>query len=261
MNKNIVIADDNDETSRALADFLNIQPEMRVCARASDGIEAYKLVEECKPDVLILDMVMPKLDGLGVLQKLRSMHHKPMVIVYSISAHPRTMELAAKLGADYYFLKPQEPARIAEFISSFSVFSAPPAPAAIIPVQSEPSSFGLEAVVTDFIHELGVPAHIKGYHYIRTAIMMVVSEPDLLNFITKQLYPEIAKKYSTTSSRVERAIRHAIEVAWGRGKQETFNEIFGYTIHDGKGKPTNSEFVAMVADRIRISGKVKAVPA
>jgi len=110
-------------------------------------------------------------------------------------------------------------------------------------------------VVTDFIHELGVPAHIKGYHYMRTAIMMVVDDPELLNFITKQLYPEIAKKYYTTSSRVERAIRHAIEVAWGRGKPETINRIFGYTIHEGKGKPTNSEFIAMVADRIRLDRK------
>lgn len=262
MNKNIVIADDNNETARTLADFLNTQPGMHVCARASDGIEAYKLVEECKPDVLILDMVMPKLDGLGVLQKLRSLHNRPIVIIYSISALPKTMELATQLGADYYFLKPQEPARIAEFISSLSAFSPSYTPVSVIPpIQDASNHSDLESVVTDFIHELGVPAHIKGYHYMRTAIMMVVSEPDLLNFITKQLYPEIAKKYSTTSSRVERAIRHAIEVAWGRGKQETINEIFGYTIHDGKGKPTNSEFVAMVADRIRLSGKVKAMTA
>lgn len=253
MNKNIIIADDNAETAQSLADFLNIQPGMHVCAKASDGVEAYKLVEECSPDVLILDMVMPKLDGLGVLQKLRSLHNRPSVIVYSISALPRTMELAAQLGADYYFLKPQEPSRIAEFITSLSSVSLPAAGRQ--PVEAASPEPDLEAVVTDFIHELGVPAHIKGYHYMRTAIMMVVNDSDLLNFITKQLYPEIAKKYSTTSSRVERAIRHAIEVAWGRGRQETINEIFGYTIHDGKGKPTNSEFIAMVADRIRLSGR------
>ena len=251
MTKSILIADDNNETAEELTGFLNMQPGMHVSARAADGMEAFKLVEECSPDVLILDMVMPKLDGLGVLQKLRSVHHRPTVIVYSISALPKTMELAAQLGADYYFLKPQEPQRIADFISSLSAtpIKQPQMPRSITSIQSN----DLETIVTDFIHELGVPAHIKGYHYMRTAIMMVVNEPELLNFITKQLYPEIAKKYSTTSSRVERAIRHAIEVAWGRGRQETINDIFGYTIHDGKGKPTNSEFVAMVADRIRLS--------
>ena len=252
MQKNIVIADDNMEAARELADFLSTQPELRVSAKAADGVEAYKLVEECKPDVLILDMVMPKLDGLGVLAKLRSLHNRPTTIIYSASALPKTMELASALGADYYFLKPQEPKRIAEFISSLSsqgISSPPPAPA--LPEKGN----DLETVVTDFIHELGVPAHIKGYHYMRTAIMMVVDDPELLNFITKQLYPEIAKKYYTTSSRVERAIRHAIEVAWGRGKPETINRIFGYTIHEGKGKPTNSEFIAMVADRIRLDRK------
>lgn len=246
---NILIADDNVETARELANFLNTQPGMHVSATASDGMEAYKLVEECRPDVLILDMVMPALDGLGVLRKLRSLHGRPTVIIYSISALPRTMELAAQYGADYYFLKPQAPQRIAEFIASLSSPSATVASHSDVLQKSAP----LESVVTDFIHELGVPAHIKGYHYIRTAIMMVVDNPDMLNYITKQLYPDIAKQYSTTSSRVERAIRHAIEVAWGRGKQETINDIFGYTIHEGKGKPTNSEFIAMVADRIRLS--------
>lgn len=256
MNTNIIIADDNNETARELADFLNIQPGMHVSAIAADGMEAYRLVEECNPNILILDMVMPALDGLGVLRKLRSMHNRPTVIVYSISALPKTMELAAQYGAEYYFLKPQTPERIAEFITSLS--SEP-----ILPITpgKEPISQAtdLESIVTNFIHELGVPAHIKGYHYMRTAIMMVVKNPDLLNFITKQLYPDIAKSYSTTSSRVERAIRHAIEVAWGRGKQETINDIFGYTIHDGKGKPTNSEFIAMVADRIRLSTRTKQI--
>ena len=124
-----------------------------------------------------------------------------------------------------------------------------------VPVGIKDESCDLEAVVTEYIHELGVPAHIKGYHYLRTAIMMVVKDMDLLNYITKELYPEIAKAYQTTSSRVERAIRHSIEVAWTRGKPQTMNEVFGYTINTGKGKPTNSEFIAMIADRIRLRMK------
>lgn len=258
MDKSILIADDNEETAIMLKDFLNTQSGMHVCANAYDGVETVKLVEECKPDVLILDIVMPKLDGLGVLQKLQSVHDRPTVIVYSISAQPKIMELAARYGADYYFLKPQNPERISEFISSLSeselddtFFKSGQNPAPEI----KNAASDLETIVTNSIHELGVPAHIKGYHYMRTAIMMVIENQDLLNYITKQLYPEIAKKYKTTSSRVERAIRHAIEVAWGRGRSETINEIFGYTVHDGKGKPTNSEFIAMVADRIRLSSK------
>ncbi len=250
--KTILIADDNAACARELAQHINSQPGMKAPAIASDGIEALELINELNPDVLILEMVMPRLDGLGVLHKLHTSHNKPTVIIYSVSALPKSVELATQYGAAYYFLKPQSPERIVEFINSLStpvITHTIPQPAPTI------GDSDLETVVTNFIHELGVPAHIKGYHYMRSAIMMVVEDPDLLNFITKQLYPDIAKKYSTTSSRVERAIRHSIEVAWGRGRQEVINEVFGYTIHEGKGKPTNSEFIAMVADRIRLQFK------
>ena len=259
MNKSILIADDNREVSRPLTAFLNTQSGMKVCANAYDGQEAIELVNECNPDVLILDMVMPKLDGLGVLKKLRSLHNRPVIIGYSISAQPKVIDMAMKNGADYYFLKPQKPERLAEFILSLPDKTTGHEPEMIERGQISYTEKvdDIETIVTNNIHELGVPAHIKGYQYMRTAIMMVLDNQDLLNFITKQLYPEIAKKYKTTSSRVERAIRHAIEVAWGRGRPETLNEIFGYTIHDGKGKPTNSEFIAMVSDRIRLSTKNK----
>ena len=206
------------------------------------------MILETNPDVIILDMVMPKLDGMGVMKRIKQLSEKPAVIVYSVSALQRTIENAMELGADYYLLKPQSCERVAEAIRD--IVCAGKSEAA-----QTRKDFDLETLVTEFIHELGVPAHIKGYQYIRTAIMMVVENMDMLNYITKQLYPEIAHAYNTTASRVERAIRHSIEVAWTRGKPETMNEIFGYTIHTGKGKPTNSEFIAMVADRIRLQIK------
>lgn len=201
-------------------------------------------------------MVMPELDGIGLLKKLKNtkLDKKPTIIVYSISTLARTVETALTLGADYYLLKPQSNERICDTIREFTK-EPQPISKDIVNGISASDNQDLETIVTDFIHELGVPAHIKGYQYIRSAIMMVVDNMDLLNFITKQLYPDIAKAYNTTASRVERAIRHSIEVAWSRGKPETMNEIFGYTIHTGKGKPTNSEFIAMVADRIRLQTK------
>lgn len=257
-NVSVLIADDNRELAQELSEYMRSQPDITVCGIAGDGEEAVKLILETEPDAVILDMVMPKLDGLGVLRKLQTLSpaKKPSIVVYSISALTRTVETAISLGADYYLLKPQAPERVCEIIRDFTEAQKPKAVTASMPATSErKENYDLETLVTEFIHELGVPAHIKGYQYIRSAIIMVVENMDLLNFITKQLYPEIAKAYNTTASRVERAIRHSIEVAWSRGKPETMNEIFGYTIHTGKGKPTNSEFIAMVADRIRLQIK------
>ena len=180
----------------------------------------------------------------------------PVIIAVSIAESTWITESASRLGAKYFLLKPQSNEAIADTIKAFA--NVPKAVQKTMFARDELSKSqkpDLEALVTEFIHELGVPAHIKGYQYIRTAIMMVVDNMELLNYITKQLYPAIAKKYGTTSSRVERAIRHSIEVAWTRGKPETMDEIFGYTIDNGKGKPTNSEFIAMVADRIRLQIK------
>lgn len=257
-NISVLIADDNKEMAQELSEFLNRQPDITVCAVAYNGEDAVKIISEVSPDVVILDMVMPKLDGLGVLRQLQALNlaKRPSIIVYSISALARTVENAISLGADYYLLKPQSPERICETIRDFS--ELPKVKTSVAAVPDSPArkeDYDLETLVTEFIHELGVPAHIKGYQYIRSAIIMVIENMDLLNFITKQLYPEIAKAYNTTASRVERAIRHSIEVAWSRGKPETMNDIFGYTIHTGKGKPTNSEFIAMVADRIRLQIK------
>lgn len=253
MNKKIIvlIADDNTEMAQSLADHINTQPDMKTISIAADGEEAWGLINETNPDVVILDMVMPKLDGIGVLKRMQRLAKKPVVIAYSISSLQRTVETAITNGADYYLLKPQSFERVEETIREL-VNPQLTASTESIAVKKD---LDLEALVTEFIHELGVPAHIKGYQYLRTAIMMVVENMDMLNFITKQLYPDIAKAYNTTASRVERAIRHSIEVAWTRGKPETMNDLFGYTIHTAKGKPTNSEFIAMVADKIRLQIK------
>lgn len=242
----VVIADDNKDYAKELEESLNAESDIRVVAVANDGDELCKLISETKPDVAVVDMIMPKLDAFGVMRKLKNMSDRPAVIVNSVSANRRTIEKAAELGVDHYMIKPTEHETVAETIRTIYYTDVNAA------IKKKSETPDLETMVTDFIHELGVPAHIKGYQYIRTAIMMVVKDMDLLNFITKQLYPEIAKTYSTTSSRVERAIRHSIEVAWSRGREETMNAIFGYTIDNGKGKPTNSEFIAMVADRIRL---------
>lgn len=244
----VLIADDNGRLAKELAEYINIQPDMTAPAIAEDGEEALGLIKEIKPDVVVLDMVMPKLDGMSVLKRIQSIAPKPIVIAYSVSGLQKTIEAAVRLGADYYLLKPQSSEAVAEAIRELTKQESAALGAA-------KEKVNLEALVTEVIHELGVPAHIKGYQYIRTAIMMVVENMDMLNYITKQLYPDIAHAYRTTASRVERAIRHSIEVAWTRGKPETMNEIFGYTIHTGKGKPTNSEFIAMVADRIRLQLK------
>lgn len=258
MNKiSVLIADDNKVFTDELADYLKTTPDLTVAGVAYNGNEALGMISETAPDVVILDVIMPERDGLGVLKQLLSLKTKrPICIVHSVTGNSSIMETAMKLGADYYLLKPQTMPAIADTIRNFAGITH-----AVMPVVEKISAaptekpVDLETLVTEFIHELGVPAHIKGYQYIRSAIMMVVEDMELLNYITKQLYPTIAKQYKTTSSRVERAIRHSIEVAWSRGKPETMDEIFGYTVDTGKGKPTNSEFIAMVADRIRLQIK------
>lgn len=254
----VLIADDNKQFTNSLADFLKTQPDISVAGCAYDGEETLGMISETKPDVIILDTIMPKRDGLSVLRKIREMRldKKPIVISVSVADSEWITNSVTQLGAAYFLLKPQSNEAIADVIRTFAKVNIPiQRQQTSSAVQQQPRGVDLETLVTEFMHELGVPAHIKGYQYIRTAIMMVVDDMDVLNYITKQLYPAIAKKYGTTSSRVERAIRHSIEVAWTRGKAQTMNEIFGYTIDIEKGKPTNSEFIAMVADRIRLQIK------
>lgn len=259
----IVIADDNKEFSSILSDYLKSQNDFEIVGIAKDGLEAVKLVTNYQPDVLVLDIIMPHLDGLGVLEKINSMQNIPMpkVIVLSAVGQDKITQRAINLGAEYYVVKPFDmeifSKRIRQMFTSGQATSEVRRSSLIIPESiSYSNANSLEAEITNIIHEIGVPAHIKGYLYLREAIQMVVNDVELLSAVTKELYPSIAKKYNTTPSRVERAIRHAIEVAWSRGQVDTINRIFGYTIHNSKGKPTNSEFIAMVADKLRLKAKL-----
>ena len=262
----VLIADDNKEFCNILNDYLANQRDIIVTGIAKDGIEAIKLISEHKPDLIVLDIIMPHLDGLGVLEKLNAMDldPKPRIIVLSAVGQDKITQRAITLGADYYVIKPFDmdvlTKRIRQLfnntISSDEVKRtiSVDEPREVRVSHKEPMD--LETEITNIIHEIGVPAHIKGYMYLREAITMVVNDIELLSAVTMELYPSIARKYNTTASRVERAIRHAIEVAWGRGQVETINKLFGYTIHNDKGKPTNSEFIAMVADKLRLKNKV-----
>lgn len=260
---NVAIADDNERMLRLLGDIIGSDEELNVIGTAKDGEEAYNVIKTKEPDVVLLDIVMPKLDGLGVLDRVnrdKSIKKHPIFIMISAIGQEKITEDAFSLGADYYIMKPFDndmvinrikhvKANVNNHNQEFRKVNA----------YEKAEDFGernLEADVTEIIHEIGVPAHIKGYQYLRDAIVMSVGDMDMLNSITKVLYPTIAKKYQTTSSRVERAIRHAIEVAWSRGKMDTIDEMFGYTIHNGKGKPTNSEFIALITDRIRLEYKM-----
>ena len=255
----VLIADDNRVFANNVAAYLKTQSDFLVAGCAYDGDEALGMILETKPDMVLLDIIMPKRDGLSILKRLNEMRLEktPPVIAISVADTSWITESVSRLGARYFLLKPQSSEAIADALRTFSNVPRQAVRNVVVNANTVPDKVkpDLESVVTEFIHELGVPAHIKGYQYIRTAIMMVVNNMEMLNYITKQLYPAIAKKYGTTSSRVERAIRHSIEVAWSRGKPETMNEIFGYTIDTEKGKPTNSEFIAMVADRIRLQIK------
>lgn len=234
--------------------------ELQVIGTAKDGEEAYHLIKEKEPDVVLMDIVMPKLDGLGVLERIRSegtMKTRPTFLMISAVGNECITEDAFAKGADYYIMKPFDYTQIIDRIKSVRNRRVIKDARQSVPAENAqgytPQS--LEEDVTEMIHEVGVPAHIKGYQYLREAIIMSVNNMDMLNSITKVLYPGIAKKYQTTPSRVERAIRHAIEVAWSRGKMDTLDDLFGYTISNGKGKPTNSEFIALITDKIRLQMK------
>ena len=262
----VLIADDNKEFCSILNDYLLNQKDIVVTGIAKDGREALELIQQKQPDLVVLDIIMPHLDGLGVLEKLNGMDldKMPRVIVLSAVGQDKITQQAITLGADYYVVKPFDmdifTKRIREMFSTQDVETKRRSVSTQV-VQREAAAtsrgpIDLETEITSIIHEIGVPAHIKGYMYLREAITMVVNDMELLSAVTTELYPSIAKKYNTTASRVERAIRHAIEVAWGRGQVDAINKLFGYTVHNEKGKPTNSEFIAIIADKLRLKNKV-----
>lgn len=260
----VLLADDNREFTHLLSEFITQQEDMEVVGIAYNGNEVLKFIESHRevPDVLILDIIMPHLDGLGVLETLREMNLpvQPKIIMLTAFGQETITQKAVQLGASYYILKPFEMGvltnRIRQLVSNQTMITSSSIGQIKANVVQLPKTKNLDANITSIIHEIGVPAHIKGYQYLREAITMVYNNIEILGAITKTLYPAIAEKYKTTPSRVERAIRHAIEVAWTRGNIDSISYIFGYTINISKSKPTNSEFIAMVADKLRIEHKV-----
>ena len=260
---NVAIADDNERMLDLLGELIDRDKELTLVGKANNGEDMCKIIEQKQPDVVLLDLIMPKMDGLSVMEQIntdKKIKKHPSFIVVTAVGQEQMTEDAFEKGANYYIMKPFDNdmvlSRIKHIKGSADIRNAESRKVNAYEKAQEPCERNLEADVTEIIHEIGVPAHIKGYQYLRDAIVMSVNDMDMLNSITKILYPTIAKKYQTTSSRVERAIRHAIEVAWSRGKMDTIDEMFGYTIHNGKGKPTNSEFIALITDRIRLQYKM-----
>ena len=230
---------------------------MEVILTKKDGSELLAAIKIEKPDIVLADVFMPRTDIMGVLEAVNKMseEEKPIMFAMCNFDNPLLESKALEKGVSYYFIKPFSVEMLAKRIVQFTGYNSPQLPNSL---KSPTNHNELEIMVTDIIHQIGVPAHIKGYHYLREAIMLSVNNPDMINSVTKQLYPTVAKKFQTTSSRVERAIRHGIEVAWDRGNVDVLNSYFGYTIHIGRGKPTNSEFIAMIADKLRLKMKLTA---
>lgn len=258
----VLVADDNVAFGMIICEFLESQNDIEVAARVENGEDAIEYIEKTKPDIVVLDIIMPRLDGLGVLTRYKNVSptEKPLFIVLSAVGQDTITQQALSLGAIYYIVKPFDLGVLVERIRELVRSHSP----AVLRMESAPSPSlklsatggdNVQAKITQIMRDVGVPAHIKGYQYMRDAIMMAVKDREIISAVTKRLYPELAKNHKTTPSRVERAIRHAIEVAWNRGRVDTINDLFGYTINTRKGKPTNSEFIAMVADTLSLNEK------
>lgn len=245
----VVLADANEAFRTMLRETMENTGEFEVVGATASGREAYDLVREKKPQLLLTDLSLPELDGFGLLDRLMAEEDAPKSIIVSASYRDEIVALAMTKNVSFFMPKPCEPESLLERMRQAVGGEEMPADETAVTV--------LERKVTEVIHEIGVPAHIKGYKYVREAIVIAVQDMDVINAVTKVLYPEVARRFNSTPSRVERAVRHAIEVAWERGDIDTLQSYFGYTVNSNKGKPTNSEFIAMIADRIRLEKKQK----
>ena len=250
----VIIADNSEEFCSSLTAALHQTDRFRVTNTASDGEQAIRLVTEQKPDILVLDLMLAKKDGISVLKAISGLEKKPMVLATSGFITEYVASAAANLGVRYLMLKPCDMSALVERLEEIRGGENLRTPAS-----RQTNQQNIETLVTNIIHEIGVPAHIKGYQYLREAIIIAVEDMDVINAITKILYPQVAKTFQTTPSRVERAIRHAIEVAWDRGDLDTLQRFFGYTVSNTKGKPTNSEFIALIADKLQLQLKSSEV--
>ncbi|MBR5429123.1 MAG: sporulation transcription factor Spo0A [Firmicutes bacterium] len=247
----ILIADDDRLFAAAVKDYLAGFEHYDVCGIADNGVSTLELIESDQPDLVIMEMVMPNLDGIGVLEELQEKEtpRRPRIIIVTAFAQTNLTRQAMELGADYYLLKPFEMETLEKRIRQVASYTDEAGPAL-------PRASSLEVDITRILHQMGVPAHVKGYQYLRNAILCVTEDPNLMGAVTKELYPLVAEAHNTTASRVERAIRHAIELAWDRGNVDLMNRYFGYTIDVERGKPTNSEFIAMISDRLRMGERL-----
>lgn len=246
----VIIADNTEEFCSTLSSALQRADGFQVIGTVNDGEQAVKLVSEKKPDILVLDMMLAKKDGIAVLKSISQMERRPVVLATSGFLTDYVASAATNLGVQYLMLKPCDTGALVERLEEIRGGENQR-----ISGGSHCAGANIEAMVTNIIHEIGVPAHIKGYQYLREAIIVAVEDMDVINAITKVLYPQVAKTFQTTPSRVERAIRHAIEVAWDRGDLDTLQRFFGYTVSNTKGKPTNSEFIALIADKLQLQLK------
>lgn len=252
---NVLLADNSEYFAVPCSNIMKSHG-LDVTMTEKDGKAVLDAIVRQMPDVVIMDFFLPRLDAIGVLKALSEtdVSVRPLMMVMSGFDNPALEREAMQAGADYYFLKPFDAAEMAKRITTLC--EEPATPIMRRETTQPHNTNTLEMQVTEIIHQIGVPAHIKGYQYLRDAILMAIDDDNIINAVTKRLYPAVAKKHATTSSRVERAIRHAIEVAWDRGDVDVLNSYFGYTIHNSRGKPTNSEFIAMISDRFRLQLKI-----
>ena len=250
----VFIADSAEDFCLGLSAALQRADGFQVVGTASDGEQAIRMIAEKKPDVLVLDLMLCKQDGIAVLKAMANMERKPVTLATSGFVTEYVSSAVANLGVRYLMLKPCDMSALVERLEEIRGGESLRSPE-----KRRPDKTGIETMVTGIIHEIGVPAHIKGYQYLREAIIIAVNDMDVINAITKVLYPQVAKTFQTTPSRVERAIRHAIEVAWDRGDLDTLQRFFGYTVSNTKGKPTNSEFIALIADKLQLQLKSSEV--
>lgn len=247
----IAIVDDNSGIRDIMSQYINSQEDMEVVGTAGDGIQGIKIIEETSPNIVILDMIMPRLDGLGLLENMvkTGNHSNVSFICLSAVGQEDLIQKAIGLGAKYYMIKPFDMDMLMQRIRELSTKRGALKTEGYKGIDQGKTK-NIEEKITDIFLLIGIPAHIKGYHFLRQGIKMVVNDGDIINRITKELYPGIAKEFKTTSSKVERAIRHAIDVAWNRGKVENINQLFGYVVYDENDKPTNGEFIALIADKL-----------
>ena len=249
----VMLADDNRSILRLLSDYLGRKPDIEVVAAVTDGVELPEKVRACAPDILVLDIIMPRQDGFMALEKLSAMEEaiRPRVIVLTGLARDDFIMRAIQLGASYYMVKPFDMALLYERIVQIAGAQGE-AQSAVAEAAGEDAAESVDEQITNLFLTLGIPAHIKGYQYLREAVRMVLDNHDVINRITKELYPGIARKFDTSASKVERAMRHAIEVAWTRGRLDTVNQMYGYRVFAREDKPTNGEFIALVSDKLAV---------